>query len=80
MALAVVASGAPAEVWRREISELLFALGWCNGPSDDGPPSALSPTLRVLEHLAGSLAARWGEVRGDHPAVAATARAVIRGG
>lgn len=76
MALAVVGSGAPAQTWRSEISDLLFALGWSAGRGD--PPSPNSPTLDVLELLAGATRERWGQLRGVDFAVSATARAAIR--
>ena len=80
MALAVVGSGVPAQEWRSEISDLLFALGWRSGPDRFSPPPANSATLGVLEHLAGASRVRWREITGVDFAVAATARAVIRGG
>ncbi len=76
MALAVVGSGAPAETWRSEISNLLYAIGWSVGGG--APPSSNSPTLDVLELLAGATRERWGELRGVDAAVSATARAAIR--
>ena len=78
MALAVAGSGAPAEEWRSEISDLLFALGWRSGRDRFSPPPAHSPTLDVLSELAGAARAGWGEIKGTDLAVAATARAVIR--
>ncbi len=79
MALAVAGSGVPAQEWRSEISDLLFALGWASGHDRFSPPPANSPTLDVLEQLAGASRVRWREIRGIDLAVAATARAVIRG-
>lgn len=79
MALAVAGSGAPAQEWRSEISDLLFALGWRRGPDPFSPPPANSATLDVLEQLAGASRVRWREIQGVDLAVAATARAVIRG-
>ena len=79
MALAVAGTGAPAQEWRSEISDLLFALGWRSGPDRFSPPPANSATLDVLEQLAGASRVRWREIKGVDLAVAATARAVIRG-
>ena len=78
MALAVVGSGVPAQEWRSEISDLLFALGWRSGHDRLSPPPANSATLDVLEQLAGASRVRWREITGVDLAVAATARAVIR--
>jgi hypothetical protein len=78
MALAVAGSGVPAQEWRAEISDLLFALGWRIGQDRFSPPPANSATLEVLEQLAGASRVRWGEIEGVDLAVAATARAVIR--
>lgn len=80
MALAVVGSGTPAQEWRSEISDLLFALGWRSGHDRFSPPPATSATLHVLEQLAGASRVRWREIKGIDFAVAATARAVIRSG
>ena len=79
MALAVAGSGIPAQEWRGEISDLLFALGWASGHDRFSLPPAHSATLSVLEQLAGASRARWGETKGIDLAVAATARAVSRG-
>jgi len=79
MALAVAGSGVPAQEWRSEISELLFALGWRSGADRYSPPSAHSPTLDVLDQLAGAARTGW-SVTGTDFAVAASARAVIRRG
>jgi hypothetical protein len=79
MALAVAGSGVPAEEWRDEISDLLFALGWRSGRDRFSPPPANSPTLDVLHQLAGSARVSWGEINGVDLAVAATARAATRG-
>jgi hypothetical protein len=79
MALAVAGSGVPAQEWRSEISELLFALGWRSGADGYSPPSAHSPTLDVLDQLAGAARTGW-SVTGTDFAVAASARAVIRRG
>jgi hypothetical protein len=78
MALAVAGSGVPAQEWPGEISELLFALGWRSGRDRFSPPPPNSPTLDVLEQLAGSSRTRWREISGVDLAVAATARAAIR--
>jgi hypothetical protein len=79
MALAVAGSGVPAQEWRGQISDLLSALGWRDGWDGSSPPPAGSPTLDVLDQLAG--ASRAGRrVSGVDPAVAATAQAVIRPG
>ena len=64
MALAVVGSGVPAQEWRSEISDLLFALGWRSGGDQYSPPPAHSPTLDVLEQLAGAHAYRWSDLDG----------------
>jgi len=79
MALAVAGSGVPAQEWRSEISDLLFALGWRSGRDRFSPPPANSAALDVLEQLAGASRVRWREIKGVDPTVAATARAVIRG-
>jgi hypothetical protein len=78
MALAVVGSGVPAQEWRREISDLLFALGWQSGTDQYSPPPADSPTLEVLDQLAGAARTGWRRVAGGDLALAATARAAIR--
>jgi hypothetical protein len=78
LALAVVGSGVPAQEWHREISDLLFALGWGSGADRYSPPPARSPTLEVLDQLAGAARTGWRRVEGADLAVAATARAVIR--
>ena len=79
MALAVAGSGVPAQGWSTEISDLLFALGWASGHDRFSPPPANSATLGVLEQLAGASRVRWREIEGVDLAVAATARAVVRG-
>jgi hypothetical protein len=79
MALAVAGSGVPAQEWRSEISDLLFALGWRSGRDRFSPPPANSATLDVLEQLAGASRVRWREIKGVDLTVAATARAVTRG-
>ncbi len=78
MALAVAGSGLPAQEWRSEISDLLFALGWRSGHDRFSSPPPSSATLDVLEQLAGASRTRWREIQGIDLAVAATARAVIR--
>jgi hypothetical protein len=77
MALAVAGSGAPAQEWHSQISDLLFALGWRSGADRRSPPPAYSPTLDVLDQLAGDAGIGW-RVTGTDPGAAATARAVIR--
>ena len=78
MALAMAGSGVPADEWRSEVSDLLYALGWRSGHDRFSPPPANSLTLDVLRQLAGASRVRWGEIKGIDLAVAATARAVIR--
>ena len=80
MALALAGSGVPADQWRSEVSDLLFALGWRSGRDRFSPPPANSLTLDVLTHLAGASRVRWGEITGSDLAVAATARAAFRSG
>ena len=77
MALAVAGSGAPAEQWREQVSDLLLALGWRIDRDRHSPPPAQSPTLVVLNELAGAARTGW-RVTGTDLAVAATARSVIR--
>ncbi len=79
MALAVAGSGVPAQEWRGEISNLLFALGWRSGRDRYSPAPAHSPTLDVLHQLAGATRTGW-RVTGTDSAVAASARAAIRRG
>jgi hypothetical protein len=79
MALAVVGSGVSAQQWRNEISDLLFALGWRSGTDRHSSPPAHSPTLDVLDELAGAARTGWRVTETDF-AVAASARAVIRRG
>lgn len=77
LTLAVAGSGTPAEEWDDQIGDLLHALGWRTDRDSDSRPSAHSPTLDVLEQLAG--ATRTGSrLTGTDRAVATTARAVIR--
>ncbi len=78
MALAVVASGAPAEEWAEEIGDLLHALGWRSGYQGSSRPPTRSPTLDVLRTLGGATRARWGGLVGVDLALAATARAALR--
>lgn len=80
MALAVAGSGVPVQEWRSEISDLLFAAGWRSGHDRFSPPPANSPTLTVLNQMAGEARARWGKVEGVDLAVATTARAAIQRG
>jgi hypothetical protein len=77
MALAVAGSGAPAEQWREQVGDLLLVLGWTTDRDRYSPPPAQSPTLVVLDELAGAARAGW-RVTGTDLAVAATARSVIR--
>ncbi|MFV9427712.1 hypothetical protein ACNJ7K_04150 [Rhodococcus aetherivorans] len=73
---AVIAGGAPAEHWHTEIAALLQALGWrSQGRSSLTLAAVGNPTLEVFDILAGST--RGGRPTGRHPAVAATARAVL---
>lgn len=76
--LAVTGSGAAAQQWHDEISELMFALVWSSGYDRYAAPPANSPTLDVLRLLAGAARVRWGQIKGVDLAVAATARAAIR--
>jgi hypothetical protein len=77
LALAVAGSGIPAEEWRDEIGDLLLALGWRTDRDSYSRPPAHSPTLDVLDELAGAARTGW-RVTGTDLAVATTARAVIR--
>ena len=77
MALAVVGRGVPAEQWRVQIGDLLLALGWTTSRATYSPPPAHSPTLDVLNELAGAGRTGW-RVTGTDLAIAATARSVIR--
>ncbi len=70
-------SGAPTEQWREQISDLLLSLGWRTDQDSYAPPPAHSPTLDVLEELAGAARTGW-RATGTDLAVAATARSVIR--
>ncbi len=78
MALVVAGSGVPAEQWDEEISELMHALGWVSGDDRVSPPPAHSPTLDVLEQLAGASTARRRRLRGVDLAVSAAARSAFR--
>lgn len=72
----MIAGGAPAEHWSTEIAALLQALGWrSQGRSSLTLAAVGNPTLEVFDILAGST--RGGRPTGRHPAVAATAHAVI---
>lgn len=77
MALAVIASGAPAEDWHETISELLADLGWRTNGDPYSPPTAHSPTLAVLDNLAGATRTGW-RLTGTDLAVSAISRRVIR--
>ena len=78
LALAVVGSEAHPDSWHAEVGELMFHLGWRRSGGPPGLPSGSSATLDVLAVLGG--VARNGRSRGADvdPALAATARAVIR--
>lgn len=79
LTLAVVGSGEPAERWEAATGELLGQVGWRASRTSYDAPSARTRTLVVLEHLAGDH--RRGRLpKGLHPAVAATARAVLQRG
>ncbi len=78
MVLAVAGGGTPVEQWRAETADLLQALGWSSGRDRFTPPPPTSPTLQILEQLAGASRVRWGEVKGTDSAVAAVARAAIQ--
>lgn len=78
MALVVAGSGVPAQEWRSEISDLMFALGWRSGYDRFSAPSANSATLSVLEQLAGASQVPWREITGVDLGVAAAARAVVQ--
>lgn len=80
MALAVAGSGVPAQGRQREIRDLLLALGWRSGWDRYSPPPANSPTLDVLDQLAGAARTGWGRIEGLDFAVATTARAAVRRG
>lgn len=74
--VAVVAGGVPAERWHTEIAALLQALGWCTqGRGSLAPAAVANPTLDVFDILAGTTG--HGRPVGPHPAVIATAHAVI---
>jgi hypothetical protein len=77
VALAVAGSGTAAEDWYAEIGDLLYLLGWRVDRAPNAPPPAYSPTLSVLNQLAGAAVAGW-RVTGTDRGVAATARAVIQ--
>ena len=49
MALAVAGSGVPAQEWRSEISDLLFALGWRSGSGPVLAPARPQPDTRRTE-------------------------------
>ena len=79
MALAVAGSGLPVEQWREQISDLLLALGWRADRDGHLPPPAESPTLVVLEELAGSARTGW-RVTGTDLTVTVIARLAIAQG
>jgi hypothetical protein len=78
MALAVAGSGVPAQQWRGEISDLLFAIGWRSGADRYSLPPAHSPTLAVLDQLAGAARTGLSVTPETDFALAASARAAIR--
>ena len=59
LTLAVAGSGIPAEEWRDEISDVLLALGWRTDRDSYSRPPAHSPTLDVLDELAGAARTGW---------------------
>lgn len=76
MALAVAASGCPAEEWSDAIRTLLLDIGWrATGSTAADCFYAGSPTLDALEFVSGQL--RLPRLTGIDPAIVATARAVI---
>lgn len=77
LALAVAGSGVPSEDLRDEVGDLLLTLGWRTDSDPYSRPPAHSPTLDVLDELAGAARIGW-RVTGTDLGVAATARAVIR--
>lgn len=79
LALAVAGSGIPNDDLSEEISDLLLLLGWRTDVDRYARPPAQSPTLDVLDVLAGAERTDW-RLTGTDLAVAATARAVIRRG
>lgn len=79
LALAVVGSGTPAQDWHDAISDLLFSLGWRTSRESYSPPPARSPTLDVLEKLAGTTRTGW-DISGVDLEVAAVSRVAIRRG
>lgn len=77
IALAVAGGGTPAEDWRAAISHILHGIGWRTDQDIYSPPPPQSPTLSILEQLAG--AERAGRrVTGTDLGVAAAARAAIQ--
>lgn len=78
MALVVVGAELPAEEWDAEISDLLALIGWRMSRGNMViNPSALSPTLSVLDVLGFGLNPK--ARKGVNPALAALARAAVRG-
>jgi len=77
LALAVAGSRVPAETWRDEIGNLLLDLGWRTDRDRYSPPPTYSPTLVVLDQLAGATRTGW-QVKGTNLSVASTARAATR--
>ncbi|WP_157073277.1 plasmid pRiA4b ORF-3 family protein [Kribbia dieselivorans] len=78
LTLAVAGSGVPASDWDGVVGDLMFTLGWRIAGFPDEPPSGDSPTLDVLEILAGRVRRGWRAPSKVDPAIAATARAAIR--
>jgi hypothetical protein len=78
LALAVAGSGIPAEEWRDEIADLLFAVGWRTDRDPYSRPPAHSPTLDVLDELAGAARTGW-QVTGIDLVVAAARLLLIDG-
>lgn len=77
-ALAVAGSEAPVGQWDSRISAVMYDIGWRDGANPSEPPYPDSRTLSVLEVLSGAV--RSGRRAGEFgPAVAALARAVLRG-
>ncbi len=56
----------------------MHALGWVSGDDRFSPPPARSPTLDVLEQLAGASTVRRRRLRGFDLAVSAAARSAFR--
>ncbi|QTX06337.1 plasmid pRiA4b ORF-3 family protein [Agromyces archimandritae] len=76
-ALVVAGSDADLELWNHLIVGVLFDLGWRDGHDRRSMPPADSPTLDVMEQLAG--VSRGRRLGGIHRPVGAIARAAVRG-